>query len=285
MRYNQMPDRNESAPRIPSKWQERLTKLLGLTPDGRPKLRLVWGQEVTHFYFERERLKYIRSRQPVFTGWQERARDEATGEMVIVNRYPPTLEPPTVPDDHLLESLGQMETIGIDRWFIELWRGPRIASGGHSVQSWNREHRYKYLYDPAKGIYRQIDIHGEYPHQGQYVKSPYHWPWMIARHCKRKSCCDEREAQGYVCLGEHRAPQQRDVDYIAFLIEEKNKEPYLSGYDEVAPEQAVRQQIVDAFWQESKAEEKRDEEDQFNFNQLRRRLEKQPIYFDIRRNV
>jgi hypothetical protein len=284
MKYNKMPERNEAAPRISGTWQERLTRLLGLTPDGRPKLRLGWGQSVTHFYMERERLRYIRSRQPVFTGWQELARNES-GDMAVVNRYPPTLEPPEVPEGHLIQSMGRMETIGIDRWFIELWRGPRIASGGHTVESWEKSYRYKHLYDPTRSIYRNVDVHGEFPHHGEYVKSSYRWPWMISRHCTEQTCCDEREAEGLVCLGEYRHPEQRDVDYIAYLIQEKEQEPYLSGYDEVAPVEAVAPAISEELWRERREQEKEVSEQEYRLNKIIKKLSTQPVYFDTRRNV
>jgi hypothetical protein len=284
-KYNLMPERNAAAPAVSSSWQKQLTALLGLTPDGRPKLRLVWGQEATHFFMERERLKYIRSRSPVFTGWQESKKDELTGETVVVNHYPPTLEPPEVPDGHLLQPTGRMETIGIDRWFIELWRGPRIASGGHTVEAWEKTYRYKHLYDPTKGIYRNVDVHGEYPHVGEYAKSPYAWPWMIARHCRQKSCCDDREAQGYVCLGEYRAPEQRDIGFLAYLVAEKNKQPYVSEYDQIAPIEAVAQEVSEELWRNRRAEEDAEMETRYRLNQIRRRQTAQPVHFDIRRNA
>lgn len=279
-----MPDGNSPPPPISPRWQKQLTSLLGLNPYGKPKLRLVWGQTTTHFFMERERIKYIRSRQPIFTGYQEKAKNEETGEWEVINRYPPTLAYPDVPKGHFLESLGRMETIGVDRWFIELWRGVRIASGGHTQKSWDKEYRYKHLYDPQKGIYRQVDFYGEFPFDGDYNKAEYAYPWMISRHCTRKTCCEEREAAGLICLGEYRAPEQRDIDFIAYLIAEKDKEKYVSGYDEVAPVSAIAQPLRDALREEAEAQEKKDLEIAYRVEQIRKRNSLKPVHYDIRRN-
>jgi hypothetical protein len=270
--YNQMPERNIAPPHIPSKWQKQLTDLLGLNPYGEPKLRLVWGQEARVFRHEEMQLRYRRCREGVFDGWYEYGPGE-DGQVIWLAHHPPAVTPPTIPDGHTLEERGSWQTIGVDRWFIEQWKGPKTYAGDAIL--WEAG-RYKYLFDPSRGIQRKVDVFGPYPHRGGYVRSPYLYPWMIARHERvfegRIACCDEREEQGLACFGEYRQPEQRDIDYIAYLIAEKNQEPYKHGYDEAAPAEVVAQDIRDATTEEGDA------------SPFVQNPSTNPIYFDMRRN-
>ena len=279
-RYNQMPERNSPAPFIPSKYQEHLTRLLGRNPYGQPKLRLVWGQEVKDFRYEAMQMRYRRCKEPVFDGWHEYGPDES-GRVVLITKHPPAATEPEVPEGHTLEKRGKWNVIGVDRWFIEQWHGPKRAGGDYF--EWEAS-RYKWLYDEDLGLSRKVDVHGPYPVQGRYAKSPYFYPWMIARHATDKSCCEEREKAGFVCLGGYRAPEQRDIDFIAYLIQEKDREAVKHEYDEAAPADVVRQDIRDYRTAEVEKEQKEKSELSYLENAIRNQLEKQPVIFDIRRS-
>ena len=63
---------NPPAPEVPKWFTKELTKLGGKTPDGEPKIRLVWGCDAISWQRGRYRLTYLDplAIKPVPIGWE-----------------------------------------------------------------------------------------------------------------------------------------------------------------------------------------------------------------------
>lgn len=232
------PTANVPAPSINPDFQKCLIEVFGSTPDGRPKLRVVWGQEATEFYHEQNRLRYPCAKQRRFVAWGVPITNPS-GQVSGWKKWPPTTEPPSHAETGggMVMRLMEQTLIGTPRWFIEQWMGPRNA-----CRDWD-ENRWEWKYDPIQGIHRRVDMLGPAPWNGFYPEAPYTYPFMISVHQSDGLCCVNKRKAGFRCYGQYRDPDSRDLEYIAMLVREQAREPYLYDYDQLPPREVIEADV------------------------------------------
>ncbi len=225
------PQSNIEAPPIDPSLQKQLTLMGGTLLDGRPKLRLVWGQDpsITVFYRGKQRLRYIHHYTEQLVGWNARYYDSA-GKLLEVKRFPPSLRPSEAAGALLVDPIMETWDIGIPRWFIEQYMPPSLA-----CQDWD-ENRHT-LDEETKTV---IDELGPPPNQGMYEEAFL----MIADHTK---CCEKGNNVG--CPGEYRAPNQTDIEYVRWLMWQLDQEPFKYTWEEMPPADIVAQAIKDSYYE------------------------------------
>lgn len=233
------PVANYPAPRIDPSFQKQLTLLGGTLIDGRPKLRLIWGQspKATDFWKGQRRLRYLYKAEQVMVGW-------ASGDGKM---YPPTTEPPPFEETGSLvvDPVYTFHDIGIPRWYIE-----QIMPTAILGQDWDK---LRYDYNPETGELE--DSLGEIPALGSYEEAFY----MIADH---EACCGEN-AFTVGCKGAYRDPQQSDIEYVRWLMFQLHQEAYRYTWEEVPPPEVVVQSLLDQRTKVEEAEQKKVSETEY----------------------
>lgn len=236
------PESNSEAPPISSGWQKQLTQIGGTLLDGRPKLRLIWGQspDATIFYRGRQRLRYIHHWTEEIVGWDAHYYD-STGRLLEIKRFPPSLRPSEASGALIVRPVLEVRDIGIPRWFIEQYMPPSLACAGwedsrHSLDEDTRE---------------MVDELGPPPSQGMYEEAFM----MIADHSK---CCEKGKQSG--CPGEYRAPNQMDIEYVRWLMWQLEQEPFRYTWEEMPPAEVVAQAIRDSYYEDAQIKEKERED-------------------------
>lgn len=214
-----MTQRNNPAPDIDPLLQQQLNEIGGLMLDGRPKLRLVWGQDpqTSIFWEGRQRLRYLLATTREFVGWK-------AYELTGVKIFPPTPQPPKS-SALIVEKFYEEEDIGIPRWYVE-----QIIPGEFLVDGWE-----KMRYDMEEG--QLIDSLGPPPPEGDYEEAFY----MIADHSK---CCPNNNFK-IGCKGDYREPQQYDIEYVRWLMRQLQDEPFRYDWQSVPPPEVVVQSLLD----------------------------------------
>lgn len=214
------PLHNYSAPQIDPALQDQLTELGGMMVDGRPKLRLVWGQspDATIFWEGRRRMRYLYMTTRKFVGWK-------AYEIAGVTIYPPTSEPPKS-DALIVEKMWEEEDIGIPRWFVEQAMPQDLIGLDWEDLRYDLDHETNELKDSL----------GPLP-QDYYEEAFY----MIADHSQ---CCPDNAYKPH-CKGAYRNPEQYDVEYIKWLMAQLNNEPNRYDWQSVPPPQVVVQSLLD----------------------------------------
>lgn len=217
------PVANEPRPYVDPAFERELAKIAGSTLDGKPRLRLVWGQspEATIFYCGRQRMRYIHHFSEKMVGWEAIWYDKG-GKEQHRKRYPLTLEPPKADGARFVRPIIETVDVGIPRWFIEQYMPPEVACAG-----W---HSQRYTTDFEKG--EMVDELGPPPTQGMYEEA-FH---MIADHAK---CCPKQKKNG--CPGFYRAPDQRDLEFVKYCWYAMNQEPYRYGWEQMPPPEVLKQ--------------------------------------------
>ncbi len=190
--------------------------------DGRPRLRLIWGQSplASVFWKGERRLRYLYKTEHRLIGWM--APD---GRM-----FPPTVEPPSVEQTQALvvEPVYQDEDIGIPRWYIEQMMPSSILCA-----EWD-----KIRYDMNLERGELEDSLGPPPSTGDYEEAFY----MVADH---DACCPGNSFHPG-CKGSYRDPNQGDIEYIRWLMKQLNDEPFRYTWEEVPPPEVVVQVLQDS---------------------------------------
>lgn len=192
----------------------------GRAADGRPKLRLVWGQspDSTVFWQGRQRLRYLAGVESEFVCWREFG-------LTCVRDHPPTPEPPQC-NSLIVEKVWEEKDIGIPRWFIEQFMPSTIACEGWEEIQFDLEE--------DKTL---IDSMGPAPKDGFFEEAFY----MIADH---GACCEGMlVSQG--CLGAYRAPASHDIAYVKWLLQQLQDEAYSYHWEDVPPPEVVAQALSD----------------------------------------
>lgn len=211
---------NNPAPAIDPSLQQQLDEIGGVMVDGRPKLRLIWGQDpqATVFWQGRQRFRYLAGVEREFVGWK-------AYELAGVKIYPPTVQPPKT-DALVVERIWDEKDIGIPRWFIEQIMPAAIVCDG---------------WDDVKMDVGEdgtiIDSLGPKPSDGFYEEGFY----MVADH---SNCClNNSFTPG--CKGEYRPPQQYDIEYVRWLVKQLNDEAFKYHWEDVPTPQTVVQSLLD----------------------------------------
>lgn len=213
------PVANYPSPSIDPSLQVQLSRIGGLTLDGLPRLRLVWGQsrEATVFWRGRQRLRYLFKTTREVTGWKGWDKD---GKSKIFH---------SVPSEALglvsVEPQWEEIDIGIPRWYIEQLMPVSLACEG-----WDD---IRYDVD-EKGVI--VDSMGPPPTAGEYQEAFY----LIAEHLE---CCSPRAKLG--CVGEYRAPSQKDINHVRELYALMESEPYKYSWEESPPPEVLLQDLKD----------------------------------------
>lgn len=208
------PTENVGAPFVDSGFQKKLTDIAGTTLDGRPRVRLVWGQDpqATIFYCGEQRLRYIHHFEESIVGWRASYYNQ-DGTLREVKVFGPSIEAPAAPGAQIVTPISERRDIGIPRWFLEQYMPPSVACRGWET------------FDEELG---------PPPRDGQYEEAFL----MIADH---SDCCKEELQAG--CPGKYCAPDQRHLTYVQFLMWALNSEPYRYTWEEMPPPELIAQDI------------------------------------------
>jgi hypothetical protein len=249
------PTANVPAPSIDPNFQRQLTEIFGTSPDGRPKLRAIWGMEAREFFHEQYRMRYPCGKVKRFANWGVPSIG-ADGKVSGWLKFPPTATPPTKKQTggRMVMKLMERTIIGTPRWFIEQWVGPHVAG-----QRWEEE-RWEWKWDPVQGVNRRVDMLGPPPRDGMYLAAEYVYPFMLAVHQGDGLCCVNKRKEGFRCYGQYRDPDDRDLFYISSLVDELMDEPYLYSYDALPPREVVEaslQKRLDQMAEQERKEEVR----------------------------
>lgn len=219
------PTGNNSQPFVPKEIQAQLTLIGGTVLDGRPRLRLVWGQskEASIFWKGRQRLRYLYEWRRELVGYK--AIDPLGREPTRF--FEPSVELPPFRKGILLEPLYEDVDIGIPRFYIE-----QLMPAELLCQDWD-----KLRYDVDGETGKIEDSLGPPPVHGEYQEGFY----MIADHSQ---CCPDNMFRPG-CYGSFRAPQQYDVEYVRWLWHQLEQEPYRYSWEEVPPPQVIVQALLD----------------------------------------
>lgn len=193
--------RNEPSPDA-SDFQAALDDHFGYNDYGQSHMRVVWGQERTHFQRGKERLLYVDTRIPPLetfihvlkrvVGYEEQrsVKSRFDGVLDVQTRMVPVWEtqslaeePTVIPEGWLYEKNVQLEWIGEQLFYVEQWMPPHICARGDTPESWERQ-RYEDWLDPEIGMVRGCDIIGPFPSEGRYeavriIGEPYSYPYFM----------------------------------------------------------------------------------------------------------
>lgn len=164
---------NRPAPCDVTRWQELLDGW-GRTNDGRPKLKLVWGQQARHFARGDKRIKY-----PTATFIEKKAYAYYLKNLVTKELRQVTYKEAhgarnlnEIPLSYLLDH--SVDWVGEARWFVEEFYPTELWG---AEEEWERN-RYDYsdepeglwlkkVFIPHLGLWRE-DRLGPYPKSGKY---------------------------------------------------------------------------------------------------------------------
>ena len=231
-------------PNVRERWQKEIDNVWGLNPFGGPFVRLVWGQSVTRFFWQKERLKYPVGHYEKLVAWGHPVYQE-DGKLKGYETYD------NPPKGKVCVPLFTQTWVGTPRWFLEQWAGPNVASADWDL------HRYERHFNPFKGIPETVDIMGPVPATGLYMTA-FH---MIAHHTA--DCCSRRAEEGKDCFGKYRPPDQRDINYVKALKAQMDAEPYMYGYDEKVPQSVLDQDYRDYHYNDIKDFDRRVEDTRY----------------------
>jgi len=220
------------------RFQKELTGIAGLSPNGLPILRLVWGQSERQIFEGRERMKYIFSSTEYLEAW-EISFFSRKGKIKRVQRLAPSPTPPSVGRGGLLRPVVGHTDIGIPRWMIEQWFPPEIACADWEDERW------------AWVSGERVDVLGPAPREGLYMDAFY----TIAEH--RDECCRTAQSKRWRCFGHYRAPARIDIEYASAVWQMNLKEPHTYSWTEVPPTRVVRQVIKERYREIREESEKR----------------------------
>ncbi len=208
----------QPCPELARWFQQELTASLGVVFGQFPRARLFWGQEMTeadqypghpHFHGSTMmRHRYVL--RTVRTGWK-------IGETV----YPPTLQPPEAPEGTLIEQVTRDDDIGIPRWYVHQWRSHTRDDAWTYVED-------STVYDPDTGETLQLTPPVMGP--GQWSKVAH-----IIVSDPTGTCCARAKIYKTKCFHEYREPGQADLDYLAAMWREKERQPVRFSEGEIAP--------------------------------------------------
>lgn len=166
--------KNRPAPCDVSRWQDALTTEWGKLSDGRPKVRLVWGQQARHFARGDKRIKYPTEKFIEKKTYAYYLKDLKTGELTPVTyaEAHSARTPNVLPLSYLLSQ--EVEWIGEARWFVEEFHPTELWG---DAETWERN-RYDYsnerddlwlkkVFVPHLSLWRE-DRLGPYPRNGKY---------------------------------------------------------------------------------------------------------------------
>lgn len=223
------PANNQPAPNSDrAAWFNRELLAIGGMVNGVPRLRLIWGQSLRERdrkigspgFHDGDDLRYPAFYREVHDGWLAHFPD---GDRT----YPPTAEPPDV--GVIVERILREYAIGIPRYMVELWR----AHTSLDAATYD-----PYLPHPDTGERVLVDSEDMGP--GQYSRAFY---TLITEH--RGGCCGRSKRAGYrACFAEYREPAQVDLDYVASLWRQKEREPATFAQTEVIPPTILENRIA-----------------------------------------
>lgn len=183
--------RNSSPPFLDPQLVEEVTRIGGTTLDGRPRLRLAWGQSRMQFRRGKERLLYIDERIPALRHTRHVLKRPAllddSGKALTWETEFLKSAPAIVPEGWLYEEeLTSIEWIGQQLWFVEQLYMPeeRLPNGQVHLPFGTEEEweqiRYEDWEDPELGMVRNSDVLGPFPRGGRYtaimfVGRPFSW--------------------------------------------------------------------------------------------------------------
>jgi len=226
MSFKSWPPTSNSPPPNPelARWfQEQLIQIAGLVFGEYPRLKLFWGQSM------READRYPGS--PAFDGsgmLQHRysVRTMHAGWVVHLPHgnalYPPTPRPPEgIPEGVLVERTTRDDEIGIPRWFVHQWRS----------------HTKRDAETYAEDITARDPETGEVLRFGPPDMGPGQWSKVahIIISDPTGGCCVRAVQTKTKCYHEYRDPAQIDLDYLAAMWREKEREPVRFLEGELAP--------------------------------------------------
>lgn len=251
------PTENISPPPISTRWQEELTRIGGLAPNGLPMFRLVWGQTAT-FTKDCLNLRYLHHKQRRLSGWTVQIRDDQDN-FVETRSFGPVLTPPRVdpPEGQFASEpfpVYTPEEVGVPRWLIEQYLPPeRLGDWEHSREQFKSEHGF--------------DGMGPYPREGFY--------WF-AFHCivnHQGACCKHAALLDQRCFGGtngYRAPSEIDMRYIEALWNLNKRDTYPYHWTEAPTQEAIAQRTLMMFNDE---QERLRKERDVNRDRIRQALE------------
>jgi hypothetical protein len=239
MSLNDWPPReNHSAPspRVARWFQKQLDHIAGFAPGGYQRLRLFWGQEM------RERDRYPGNADFSSADWLEHYagwREVCTGWVAHFpdgdRRYPPLVDPPPqmLEDAKKYSALIDFEQqtkvihIGMPRWYVHKWR-PHTALDAASYAA------DRVAYDVESNTLLTL---------GPDEMTPGQWSDVVHIITSEHDdyCCDK--AEGPLCYAYYRDPDQGDLDYLAALWAEKQKDEVTFAEGEVMPERLAEQLV------------------------------------------
>lgn len=233
---------NSPAPFIDPSLQRQLNLITGETIDGRPKVRLVWGQspDATVFYRGENRMRYLLKTTKFLRGWDARYYTESGG-LKEIKRLPPSTSPPKAPGALFITPVYEHQDVGIPRWFLEQYLPPSL-----SIIGWEEAR-----YDTNSETGEIIDELGPPPTNGMYESAFL----MLAQH---DGCCNESFKPG--CLGSYRSPEPYDLEYVRWIMFKLNEEPYKYSWEQMPPPEVVAQAIKDAKYEAEQLQLKEGEE-------------------------
>lgn len=225
------PTQNSDAPPgILEPFQDDLNDIAGFAPGGFSRLRLFWGQAMR----ERDRypdeadfstasfMEHRYSIRDLNKGWVAQFPDG-------MKTYPPSVDPPSElleyekshPGILLVEEKIETIDVGIPRWYIHKWRPHTVvdaASYDADRVAYDVEGNQLLSFAP-----REMPI-------GQWAEVVH---IVIGEH--ENECCARARQFGTKCFASYRDPSQVDLDYLAAVWKEKEKQPVTHAEGELCP--------------------------------------------------
>lgn len=143
---------------MPASVQADLLRIGGTNDYGEPKIRLVWGEEATHFRWGKERLKYpIKRKLRRLAAWN--VVNTSTGAKF---NFPAGPEP-VFSSEYLIAPVWEDREIGYRGWILEEWWPPELVCLNWELNRWFQPRN-----EFGKPDGEPIDVLGEPPTRGQY---------------------------------------------------------------------------------------------------------------------
>ena len=163
---------NAPAPYCPDWFHQTLEQIGGKQLDGKPNLRVIWGQTERKFACGRERVKYPTSFYAEKADYTFRLRNIETNEVTLCTYEEFMLAKKAYeaadPDiTHLAEYkvTRDVEWIGYPRWIIEQYEPVVLLKD--SPAAWEL-HRYGWWFNPETKKQEWTDLIGPFPYEGRY---------------------------------------------------------------------------------------------------------------------
>lgn len=160
-------------------YQEQLTAIGGLTPDGRPRLKLEWGGEETRVFLKQKVAKYRYATKRKVVAY--RAYGNPTAKMKK-DRFDTIIYESDLREVHekypqfrkrILDQIEYIFDIPVANWFICQWISPQKACIGWKEASVHREGFQEMEVlgpEPVEGYYLPVFQFSDPEHPGLYIE-------------------------------------------------------------------------------------------------------------------